>query len=80
MKVKQGIWTVSKGKGDRHYINCDSSDDRNGCGVMHPDQLAKSNGVGMYGYQHLKDLGVAILKFEKLINESDSILSQVNID
>lgn len=59
------MWTITDGKGDRHYIHCDKPTNDIGVGVMHPEDLAGMNGVGMYGYSHLQDLAVAILKFER---------------
>ena len=64
MSVTIGIWTVSRGKGNRHYINCKDSGGNFG-GVMHPEQLAERNGCGMYGFEVMQDLALAILKFEE---------------
>jgi hypothetical protein len=73
MEATKGIWKISKGKGDRLYINCLDS------GVtMHPDQINFMNGMGIYGYDNLKDLAIAILLYEKKVQESESILNQVN--
>lgn len=73
MATTKGIWTVRGGKGDRHYIEC--SDESK---VMHPQSLCDSNGLGMYGYEHLKDLAIAILKFEKEKQDSESIQNQLD--
>ena len=73
MKVNHGIWEISDGKGDRHYVKCTNREP-----VMHPDDLAGVNGAGMYGCHHLKDLAVAILKFEKEVNRINSIAHAVN--
>jgi len=70
MKVERGIWKISTGKGNRIYINCDDESR-----VMHPQDLCNMNGLGMYGYEHLKDLAIAILKFEKEKQENESINS-----
>ncbi len=59
-----GRWKISKGKGNRHYINCLNKGD-NCEGVMHPEQLAEPNGCGVYGFEELQDLALAILRFEK---------------
>ena len=72
MSTNCGIWDVSRGKGDRIYINCNNSE-----AILHPGELCGVNGLGMYGYEHLKDLAVAILRFEKAENESNSIMSKV---
>ncbi len=72
MKTEEGIWEISTGKGDRIYINClDTSR------VMHPGDLCGANGLRLYGYEHLKDLAVAILKFEKLKQQNESIIKAV---
>ena len=70
--AENGIWKISTGKGNRIYINC--TDESN---IMHPQELCKMNGLGMYGYEHLKDLAIAILRFEKQQQESESILGNV---
>lgn len=69
MKTEYGIWSISKGKNGRVYINCNTSER-----IMHPDQLCDINGIGIYGSDNLKDLGVAIMLFE---HEQDSIISIV---
>lgn len=73
MRAKKGIWEISDGKGDRVYINCHDM----GKTVMHPQDISGMNGMGMYGYEHLKDLAVAILRFEKEKQNSESILNDV---
>ncbi len=72
MKVEYGTWEISKGKNNRIYINCCKNNI-----IFHPEDICTMNGLGVYGYQNLKDLGVAILKFEKLVNESESIQGKV---
>jgi hypothetical protein len=72
MTTKSGIWKISKGKGNRIYINC--LDDNK---ILHPQELCGMNGLGMYGYEHLKDLAVAILRFEKEQNKINSIENDV---
>jgi hypothetical protein len=72
MEEGKGIWKITSGKGNRIYINCNDESK-----IMHPQELCKLNGLGMYGYENLKDLAVAILRFEKTIQESESILNQV---
>jgi len=69
MKSKKGIWEVSTGKCDRIYINCKDKDK-----IMHPQDLCSHNGLGMYGYHHLKDLAIAILLFEKQQQYNESIM------
>lgn len=64
-KVTQGLWSVGDGKGNRHYVNCDNTYTGAGEGLMHPEQVAERNGLGMYGYEHLQDLAIAILLFER---------------
>jgi len=70
MKVKNGIWEVSSGKGDRCYIKCIDTDP-----ILHPHDLAGLNGVGMYyGVKHLTDLADAIAKFlQPTTNETNSM-------
>jgi hypothetical protein len=41
---------------------------------MHPQQLCDINGLGIYGYEHLKDLAIAILLFEKEKQIKESIM------
>ena len=72
MEAEKGIWEVSKGKGDRIYIRCKDDDN-----IMHPEKLCGNNGLGIYGYEHLKDLAIAILRFEKKKQDSDSIMGNM---
>jgi hypothetical protein len=72
MNATCGIWTVHTGKGDRMYITCEDSEK-----IMHPEELCGNNGLGIYGYEHLQDLAVAILRFEKEKQNQESILSKV---
>lgn len=72
MTTESGIWKISTGKGNRIYINC-----KDDAPILHPQELCKMNGLGMYGYEHLKDLAIAILRFEKERNKIDSIENQV---
>lgn len=69
MKTEHGIWEISKGKGDRVYINCTDESK-----IAHVGHLCKENGLLIYGYENLEDLAVAILKYEKEKNISESIL------
>ena len=64
-KVTVGKWTVTDGKTNRHYIYCDNSNIETGRCFMHPDHIDKTNGLGMYGHEHLQDLAIAILLFER---------------
>ena len=73
MKAKKGIWEISKGKGDRHYIRC--NDDKK---IMHADDLCGMNGLGMYGYENLQDLAMAILRFDKEKRDQESIMNKFN--
>lgn len=72
MKSGCGVWKVGKGKGNRHYIHCDNAEK-----VAHPDQLCDINGVCIYGYENLKDLAIAILRFEAQKNKSESIIENI---
>lgn len=72
MTTEKGIWKVSQGKGNRVYINCKNEEP-----ILHPQELCKMNGLGMYGYEHLKDLVIAILRFEKLKQQIDSIENDI---
>lgn len=73
MDANHGIWAIKTGKGNRMYINC--KDDSK---IMHPADLSGMNGLGIYGYEHLKELAIAILKFEKVKNYSESILGALD--
>ena len=76
-EITVGIWTVSKGKGNRHYIKC--NDVGESCeGLMHPEQLAGLNGCGAYGFEILQDLALAILKFEESQFTDNSIMGKFN--
>jgi hypothetical protein len=75
MKTAHGIWQISRGKGDRVYINCNDSDK-----VLHPEKLCDDNGLGLYGCDQLKSLAVAILKYEKAINDNESVMGMLNND
>lgn len=70
-----GIWRVTKGKGDRHYINCSDSEK-----IMHPDLICKDGGLGTYGYGPLKELAAAIILFEKERNAENSINNIVKME
>lgn len=72
MESQKGVWKISTGKGNRIYINCTDESK-----VMHPQSLCGMNGLGMYGYENLKDLAIAILRFEIEKNVSESILQEV---
>lgn len=72
MTTESGIWKISKGKGNRIYINCKNEEP-----ILHHQELCKMNGLGMYGYEHLKDLAIAILRFEKELNKENSIENQM---
>lgn len=72
MKSEKGIWKISSGKGSRLYINCTDK-----TRLLHPESLCDINGVGMYDYEHLQDLAVAILRFEKEKQEKESIINKV---
>jgi hypothetical protein len=72
MKAEKGIWKITTGKGNRVYIECDDESK-----VMHPKDLCGNNGLGVYGYEHIKDLAIAILRFEKEKQESESIMKEV---
>ncbi len=50
MESEKGIWKISTGKGNRIYINCKEEEV-----VMHPGHLCAANGLGIYGYEHLKE-------------------------
>lgn len=60
MSVTVGIWTVSEGKGERYYIKCNNEEK-----ALHPDKLASGIGVGVYGFEHIQDLALAIIQFEQ---------------
>lgn len=68
MNIEQGIWTISTGKGNRIYIKCNDEEK-----IMHPENIAGLSGLGIYGYENLKDLAVAILKFEKQKQYGESV-------
>jgi len=72
MQAEKGIWAIQSGKGDRIYINCNDENK-----ILHPEELCRMNGLGIYGYEHLKDLAIAILRFEKEKQDSESILKQI---
>jgi len=72
MTTEKGIWKISEGKGDRIYINCNGEEH-----IIHPNDLCGLNGLGIYGYEHLKDLAVAILRLEKEKQNVDSIINNI---
>ena len=78
MKSRFGIWEVGTGKGNRHYINCIDGENNNGANTMHLDQIGETNGAGVYEWEHLQDLAVAILKLEEMKNRSVSIETKLN--
>lgn len=73
MQSEKGIWKISTGKGDRIYINCNDESK-----ILHPQDLCNVNGLGMYGYEHLKDLAMVILLFEKEKQKTENIIDQFN--
>ena len=60
--VTVGRRTISKGKGNRYYINLKNSEE-NCVGAMHPDLLAEGAGCGVYGFSELRDLSCAVIEF-----------------
>lgn len=72
-KAKNGIWEIEPGKGDRVYIYCTDENK-----IIHPEHLCEALGLGIYGYEHLKSLAVAILQYEKAVQDSESIANAVN--
>jgi hypothetical protein len=77
-KVTQGLWSVTDGKGDRHYLHCDDSKDDTGVGFIHPEQVSLNNGLGMYGYESLHDLAIAILLFERKAGRGKKLADKFN--
>ena len=75
MEAKKGIWKVSLGNGDRMYI--DYTDESK---IIHPLEIFGINRIGIYGYENLKDLAIAILRLEKEKQLQESILSEVGND
>lgn len=75
MKTKYKGWVISRGKGDRHYIEYNGTDE-NCEGMMHGD-LSSMNGAGFYGYHHLQNLAIAIIKFEESNFIDGSITGQL---
>lgn len=73
MEANKGIWNIKTGKGNRIYINCKDESK-----IMHPEEICNNNGLGIYGYEQLKDLAIAILNFEKQKQNSESILNSVD--
>lgn len=72
MKTKKGIWEISQGKNDRVYINCSDSEK-----ILHPKLICGMNGLGIYGFENLQDLAIAILEFEKQIQKENSIIGKL---
>jgi hypothetical protein len=72
MESEKGIWKIQTGKGNRIYINCNDESK-----TMHPQSLCHQNGLGIYGYENLKDLAIAILLFEKENQKSESIMGEI---
>lgn len=73
MKAVKGIWTVSKGKGNRVYVNCND-----GTKVSHSSELLNMNGLAVYGLNNLKDLAFAILNYQsKLRDEEDKEVNEL---
>jgi len=74
MEIKYGIWSIKNGKGDRMYINCHKREHAN-----HPEDLCEGNGLCLYnGWEHLKDLAIAILKYERLLQKDTSIINNID--
>lgn len=66
-------WEVIPCKGNQVKITCSDPD------VIVNDQLKSisTSGLGLYGYQELKALAVAILMFEKEHKSVNSVLEQL---
>ena len=58
MKYKN--WEIVEGKGNHIYIKCDDENI-----ILHPEDLCDNNGLGFYGYEHLKNMAIAIMNYDK---------------
>lgn len=71
MKVTEGIWRISQEPGRKVRVTC--LDDNE---VLQPEDLCEC-GIGFHEDEHLEDLAIAILRFEKQKHELNKAINNL---
>lgn len=75
IETKKGVWIITQEEGeDRINISCQIGYKQ---AKLIAQQFDSSDGLYLYNYEDLRDLAVAILRFEKEKHNKESILNNL---